>query len=89
MLQLAVSYPLAQIACSGAASHQQLGALHVISAGAFAGVCAAAFSSWRMSRQEGDERHHFMTVLSLLMSGLFAFVVLATWMPQLLLHCEG
>ena len=89
ILQLAVSYPLAQLACSGHVSNQPPWALHAISAGALAAVCAGASMTWKMRDVDGHERYRFMVVLSLLMCALFGLVVVATWLPQFVLRCEA
>ena len=88
-IQMAVSYPLAQIACSGDVANQPPVALHAVSAGALAAVCAGALMSWRLHNNGGHERYRFMTLLSLFMCALFGLVVLATWVPPLLMRCEA
>jgi hypothetical protein len=88
--QLAVSYPLAQLACHAGIASQHPRALHAISAGALLVVLAAGLLASTMWKRGADERQRFMALLGVLSCVVFALVVIATWVPTFIMHnCEA
>jgi hypothetical protein len=89
-VQLSLSYPLAQLACHAGIASQHPLALHAISAAALLAVFAGGLLAATMWRRGVDERRRFMALLGVLSCVLFAFVVVATWVPSLIMHnCEA
>jgi amino acid transporter len=90
-LRLLIGYPLVSVACEQGATYL----LHLVSAifllVTLAGGAVAWWSYRRIRRGDRREEHdtddwtlertRFMVLLSLLMSGLFALVILAEWTP--------
>jgi hypothetical protein len=90
-LRLLISYPLVPVACAQGASSL----LHLVSAlfllVALAGGAVAWWSYRQLRAKERSgrggaddwtmERTRFMVLLSLLVSGLFALVIVAEWLP--------
>ena len=87
--QLSLVYPIAQLTCHAGFAPQHPGTLHAISIAALALTAAGAMLSWQM-RLGHVPRIRFMAQLGLLMCGLFAVVVIATWVPPFILNnCES
>jgi hypothetical protein len=97
ILQLLLSYPLAQLSCHAGFTDQHTISLHVISLGclllaAFGGWTALAtigFTRQRPSISDGGDRidrSRFMALLGLMTSALFALVILFTWVPPFFIH---
>jgi hypothetical protein len=88
--QLALSYPVAQLTCYAGGASQHTGALHAISAATLVAVFAGACLAWTTWRRSVAERQRFMALLGVLSCALFAFVVIATWLPSFIMHnCEA
>lgn len=88
-VQLALSYPIAQVTCHASFASQHPGTLHAIAFGALAAVAAAAWLP-RPLRHASHPRVRFMARLGLLTCALFALVVIATWFPVFVLHdCQA
>jgi hypothetical protein len=99
ILQLIVSYPLAQLSCrSGFRSQQQL-PLQLIACAALMIIGFGAVTAWSAlqavpvtASTDGGrpiDRARFMAMLGLLTSVLFTLVVIATAIPSWILHaCE-
>jgi hypothetical protein len=99
ILQLLVSYPLAQLSCRSGFQSQHLLPLQVIACGALMIVGVGAMTAWRAlqavpaaASTDGGrpiDRARFMATLGLLGSVLFTLVVIATAIPSWILHaCE-
>jgi hypothetical protein len=95
--QLSLSYPVAQLSCHAGFTDQHTISLHVISAGC---LLLTAFGAWTAARtveftrqrpsisDGGDriDRSRFMALLGLMMSALFATVILFSWVPPFFIH---
>ena len=89
-LRLLIGYPLVPVACEQGTSIL----LHLVSAGFLLVTLAGAVVAWWSYRQARDEtrtaregadawtveRTRFMALLGLLVSGLFALVIVAEWL---------
>jgi hypothetical protein len=90
IVQLALTYPVAQLTCHAGFPPQHPGTLHAISVAALAAIVLGAFPPWQLRNVTVDERVRFMAQLGLLMCALFALVVIATWVPPFIIHrCEA
>ena len=99
LLQLLVSYPLAQLSCHAGFHSQHPLALQAIAGAALLLVGAGAFTAWQAREAapadassaggRAVDRSRFMAGLGLLFALLFGLVVIATAIPTWILHaCE-
>ncbi len=90
IVQLSLSYPIAQLACHAGFASQHPGMLHAISAAALLTAFAGLLLAWTMWKRRVEERERFMALLGVLSSAVFALVVIATWIPSFIMHnCEA
>jgi hypothetical protein len=96
VLQLSISYPLAQLSCHAEFRGQHPIALEVIAAAALLLTGSGAMTAWRAFEAvpagasgtggRSIDRARFMAGLGLLFTALFAMVVIATAIPTWILH---
>jgi hypothetical protein len=83
-----VAYALVQFGCA----HQQTAALHAVHLIFLLATLATLIPAWPGATRPGvpdhtmpgdsHDRHHFMSVVSLMVGSLSALVILALWFPQ-------
>jgi hypothetical protein len=96
ILQLMVSYPIAQLSCHAEYRSQHPLALQVVAFGALVIVGAGGVTAWRAlqaapagAMTDGGrpmDRAHFMAQLGLLFTVMFTVLVVATAIPSWILH---
>jgi fumarate reductase subunit D len=95
VLQLLVSYPLAQLSCQAGKGHQHLLTMQVIALGALLVIGYGAVTAWHALRSAHDassdggrsiDRARFMAGLGVLTAMLFTVLVIATAIPTWILH---
>ena len=98
-LQLAISYPLAQLSCHAGYRSQHPLTLQVVAGAALMMIAFGALTAWNAlqaapapASTDGGrsiDRARFMAMLGLLFAALFTLVVIATAIPTWILHaCE-
>lgn len=88
--QLSLVYPIAQLTCHSGFAPQHPGTIHTISIVALIATVMGLFASWPLRGESSEQRVRFMANLGLLLGGLFALVVIATWVPVfLMMNCES
>jgi hypothetical protein len=93
IIRLGISYPLVPVLCRADSTLL----LHVVSI-AFLAICVAAvlvaWRSYRILRRENDapmepwlwERTHFMALVGIFISGLFALTIATEWLAAFFTH---
>jgi hypothetical protein len=88
--QLLLAYPIAQLTCHAGFAVQHPALLHTISAVALIAVIAAGRMAWGVWKSSDPPRARFTGLLGLLMCGVFALMVVATWLPPFIMrNCEA
>ena len=84
LAQMSIAYPIAQLACRPGPGDHNLVSLHIVSVVALLFAFGGAVMLRRTPASNGRAR--FMSRLGILGCVLFAFIVVAVWMPVFFLH---